>query len=98
MNILRHLKFASQSFSMEWSSSQDQGKKEIKIKSLPLAIILLKADQNIEYAPVAPLDVKIDKEKPLRRDAPKINVTNENLESINDFVDNLMTEDKLPRK
>ena len=36
----------------------------------------------------------IDKEKPLRRDAPKINVTNENLESINDFVDKLINDDE----
>lgn len=57
MNILKQLKFASQSFKMEWNSTQNKGEKEIKIKSLPLAIILLKAGENIEYTPVAPLDV-----------------------------------------
>lgn len=94
MNILKQLKYTSQSFSMEWNSSQNKGEKEIKIKSLPLAIIHLKADQNIEYTPIVPLDVKINKEDPFKNDVPKINIVNENLESINELVNRLVDDDK----
>lgn len=62
INILKNLKFTSESFSMQWTSTQKQGEKAVKIKSLPLAIIRINAGHDIEYTPIAPLDINKEDE------------------------------------
>ena len=50
-----------------WESSQEEGAKKISIKKLELAIINIVADANIQYTPIAPIDIII---KPPSEETP----------------------------
>jgi len=41
----------------KWESEQKEGEKKVKIKKLPLALVIINATNDKQYVPVAPLDI-----------------------------------------
>lgn len=57
MDILDQLGTKIEFLIHNWDSTQAEGTKQIKIKKLELAIINIVADSNIQYTPIAPIDI-----------------------------------------
>ena len=67
LNILNELGTKTEFLVHNWDSSQEEGAKKISIKKLELAIINIVADANIQYTPIAPIDIII---KPPSEETP----------------------------
>lgn len=59
IDILKQLGMKTEFLTHNWESTQAEGTKKISITKLELAIINIVADSNIQYTPIAPIDVVI---------------------------------------
>jgi hypothetical protein len=64
-DLLKELGAGVKLFSHDWQSTQAEGAKKINIKKLELGIVILNGNKDIDYTPIAPLDIEIPKKETL---------------------------------
>ena len=64
-DLLKELGASVKLFSHDWQSTQAEGAKKINIKKLELGIVILNGNKDIDYTPIAPLDIEIPKKETL---------------------------------
>ena len=64
-DLLKELGASVKLFTHDWQSTQSEGKKKINIQKLELGIVILNGNKDIDYTPIAPLDIETPKKETL---------------------------------